>query len=69
MLGPKKLKEIKQELRAVLGQDDQRLRSWLEERFSRLKPSESKTAEDLLWVQQMLSKQLATPRQRRSKTP
>ena len=69
MLGPKKLNEIRQELRQALKSDNKALQIWLEERLVELQStqsSEAKVVEDLQWVQQMLSKKVATPRKRKS---
>jgi hypothetical protein len=69
MLGPKKLQEIRQELRQALKSDDSALEAWLEERLAELRSTqagEPKVVEDLLWVQRMLSKKVEGRRKQRS---
>jgi hypothetical protein len=57
MLGPKKLSEIKQELRQLLATKDSTLESWLQQQLVNLQPQpprDAKLLEDLLWVRDLL---------------
>lgn len=71
MLGPKKLSEIRDELRQALGMSDQDLRTWLDQQIAErpLKAAgRSKVLEDLLWVRDLLQSTVSKPR-RKAKEP
>ena len=56
MIGPKKLSEIKRELRQALGHDPA-LAAWLDQQASRAPPQAGRVStveEDLLWVRELL---------------
>lgn len=72
MIGPKKLSEIKRELRQALG-NDQALAAWLDQQVSRSTSEAargSSVEEDLLWVRDLLREAVVgtKPRARGAKT-
>jgi hypothetical protein len=75
MIGPKKLSDIKRELRQALG-NDQELAAWLDRQISQPSPKKRgipDVEKDWLWVRELLREAVAemkprTRRARRSKT-
>ena len=73
MIGPKKLSEIKRELRQALG-NDQELAAWLDRQISQPSPKNRgipAVEKDLLWVRELLREAVAEkkPRTRGAKRP
>ncbi len=57
MMGPKKLSEIKKELRQALGSQSAKIRAWLDREHSVHRADRGKSlAEELRWIQDYLQK-------------
>jgi hypothetical protein len=70
MIGPKKLGEIKPELRQHLGKRPKDLGAWLDRQIAKLQPKSvrhPRVAEDLLWVRKMLRAAEKKPRAGKSR--
>lgn len=70
MMGTRTLKEIKEELAKILGQNETEVRTWLDHQMAKLKktpPSDPRATESLVWIRDALER--ATKQKKPPKKP